>query len=94
VGQAVAASANPFLEDLKATFAPELSRLPATVRGEYLGAMDAAASWDVWDRLRSTSGFPVRGARRVVSLVLEALFAGTDAGGRPGAAVGSTPRAS
>jgi len=94
VSQAVAASDNLFLEDLKTTFAPELSGLPAAARGAYLGAMDAATSWDVWDRLRSTSGFSVRGTRRVISLVLEALFAGTDDGGRPGAAAGSTPRAS
>ena len=37
---------------------------------------------------------PVRGARRVMSLMLGALFAGTEEGGGPGAAVGSTPGAS
>jgi TetR/AcrR family transcriptional regulator, regulator of autoinduction and epiphytic fitness len=85
VGQALAASDDLFLEDLKATFAPELTGLPATSRAEYLGAMDAGTSWEVWDRLRTTSGVPVRGARRVMSLILEALF-----DGRPDAAVGST----
>src|ERR1700689_4735668 len=39
VGQALAASDNLFLEDLKATFAPELARLPAASRAEYLEAM-------------------------------------------------------
>jgi AcrR family transcriptional regulator len=90
VGRALAASDNLFLEDLKAAFAPELTGLPASNRAEYLGAMDAGTSWEIWDRLRTTSGVPVRGARRVMSLILEALFAGTADDGRPGAAVGST----
>jgi TetR/AcrR family transcriptional regulator, regulator of autoinduction and epiphytic fitness len=85
VGQALAASDNLFLDDLKATFAPELTGLPTTSLAEYLGAMDAGTSWEVWDRLRTTSGVPVRGARRVMSLILEALF-----DGRPGQAVGPT----
>jgi AcrR family transcriptional regulator len=94
VRQALAASDTLFLEDLKATFAPELTELPATSPSEYVGAMDAATSWEVWDRLRTTSGVPVRSARRVMSLMLAALFSGTEDGGGPGAAVGSTPRAS
>ncbi len=91
VGQALAASDNLFREDLKATFAPELTALPATSRAEYLGAMDAGTSWEVWDRLRTTPGVPVRSARRVMSLMLEALFALTEDGGAPGATVGSPP---
>ncbi len=87
VGQALAASDDLFLEDLKATFAPELTGLPATSRAEYLGAMDTGTSWEVWERLRTTSGVPVRGARRVMSLMLEALFAGTE----DGAGVSSRP---
>jgi TetR/AcrR family transcriptional regulator, regulator of autoinduction and epiphytic fitness len=94
VGQALAASDRLFLEDLKATFAPELTGLRATSRAEYVGAMDAGTSWQVWDRLRTTSGLPVRGARRVMSLTMGALFAGTEVGGGPGAALGSTPAAS
>ena len=85
VGQALAASDNLFLDDLKATFAPELTGLPTTSLAEYLGAMDAGTSWEVWDRLRTTSGVPVRGARRVMSLMLEALLGGTGDDGRPGA---------
>ena len=92
VGQALTASDNLFLEDLKATFAPELTSLPATSRAEYLGAMDAGTSWEVWDRLRTTSGVAVRGARRVMSLTLEALFALSEDGEAPGRSVGSTPR--
>jgi TetR/AcrR family transcriptional regulator, regulator of autoinduction and epiphytic fitness len=91
VGQALAASDDLFLEDLKATFAPELTGLPATSRAEYLEALDTGTSWEVWERLRTTSGVAVRDARRVMSLILEALFAGD---GRSGAAVGTTPSAS
>src|ERR1700689_3658729 len=54
VGQALAASDDLFLEDLKATFAPELTGLPATSRAEYLGALDTGTSWEVWERLRTT----------------------------------------
>jgi len=93
IAQALAESANLFLEDLKATFAPELAGLPRANRAEYVGAMEAGTSWEVWDRLRTTSGVPVRGARRVMSLMLEALFAGAGRGGRPGAAVGTAPKA-
>jgi len=66
----------------------------ARSRAEYVGAMDAGTSLEVWDRLRTTSGLPVRGARRVMSLMLGALFAGTEVGGGPGAALGSAPGAS
>ena len=79
VGRRWPPSDNLFLEDLKATFAPELTDLPASSRAEYLGAMDTGTSWEAWDRLRTTSGVPVRGARRVMSLILEALFTGTEA---------------
>jgi len=91
VGQALAASDDLFREDLKATFAPELAGVPATSRAEYLGALDTGTSWEVWERLRATSGVAARDARRVMSLILEALFA---VAGRSGAAVGSTPSAS
>jgi len=91
VGQALAASDDLFLEDLKSTFAPELTGLPPTSRAEYLGALDTGTSWEVWERLRTTSGVAVRDARRVMSLIIEALFAGD---GRPGSAVGSRPSAS
>jgi AcrR family transcriptional regulator len=84
VGKALAAADNLFLEDLKTTFAPELAGLPASSREEYLGAMDTGTSWEVWERLRATSGIPVRRARRVMSLILQALFAAHDGDGRAG----------
>jgi AcrR family transcriptional regulator len=82
VREALAAADNLFLEDLKATFAPELADLPTSARAEYLGAMDTTTSWEAWERLRTTSGVPVRGARRVMSLILDALCTCTE-GGRP-----------
>ncbi len=63
-----------------------------SARGELLGALDIGASWEAWDRLRTTSGILVRGARRVMSLVLESPCAATARAGR--SAAGPTPRAS
>jgi AcrR family transcriptional regulator len=91
VRRAVAAADTLFLEVLEATFAPELAPLSGFAREELLGAMDTGTSWEAWERLRTTSGIPVRGARRVMSLILESLCAST-ASGR--AASGPTPRAS
>jgi AcrR family transcriptional regulator len=94
VRRAVTAGDNLFLEDLRSTFAPELSGLPESTRAEYLGAMDTGTSWEAWERLRTTSGIAVRGARRVMTLMLESLCAGTADGEGPGAAVGRAPAAS
>ncbi len=77
VREALATADNLFLQDLKATFAAELADLPANVRADSLNAMDTGTSWEAWERLRTTSGVPVRGARRVMSLMLETLCAGT-----------------
>jgi AcrR family transcriptional regulator len=77
VREALAAADNLFLQDLQATFAAELDTLATSVRAEYLGAMDTGTSWEAWERLRTTSGVPVRGARRVMALMLEKLCAGT-----------------
>ncbi len=75
IRRALAVADNLFLQDLQATFAAELAALPESTRAEYLGAMDTGTSWEAWERLRSTSGMPVRGARRVMSLMLERLCA-------------------
>ena len=77
VRQALAAADALFLEDIKATFAAELADLPASARVEYLGAMDTGTSWEAWERLRTTSGLPIRGARRVMTLLLEKLCDGS-----------------
>ncbi len=76
IAQALAAADDLFLQDLQATFAAELAALPASTRAEYLWAIDTGTSWEVWERLRTTSGIPVRGARKVVSLMLEKLCTG------------------
>ncbi len=73
VVEAVWAADALLLEDIRTTFAPEISALPSALRSEYLGAMDTAASWESWDRLRSTSGVGVRPAKRVVGRMLTLL---------------------
>ena len=92
VRRAVAVADTLFLKDLEATFAPELAGLTGCARGEFLGALDTGTSWEAWERLRTTSGITVHGARRVMSLILESLCAGTVS--RRRAAAGPTPRAS
>jgi AcrR family transcriptional regulator len=91
IRQTVAAADNLFLQDLQATFGAELAALPASSRTDYLGAMDTGTSWEAWERLRNTSGMPVGGARKVISLMLQKLCTGTADGGRPGEAVGTAP---
>jgi AcrR family transcriptional regulator len=73
VRDAVAAADALLLENLKATFAPELDPLPVALRIETLDAMDTASSWEAWERLRSTSGVQPRAARRVMARMLESL---------------------
>jgi AcrR family transcriptional regulator len=82
VSNAIAASDGLLLESLKATFAPELAALPASLRSEHLDALDTASSWEVWDRLRTVSGLQVRGTKRVVARTLDALCAAADQAGR------------
>jgi AcrR family transcriptional regulator len=85
---AIAAADSLLLENLKATFARELAALPEGPRSVQLDAMDTASSWEAWDRLRTVSGLPVRGAKRVMTRTLGALCAPADgASGRPREAV-------
>jgi AcrR family transcriptional regulator len=73
VAQAIAAADNLLLERLRVTFAPELEELAPILRGEYLGALDASTSWELWERLRGASGLGVRAARRVMTRMLTVL---------------------
>jgi AcrR family transcriptional regulator len=91
VSDAIAASDGLLLENLKATFARELEAVPASLRGEQLEALDTASSWEAWHRLRTVSRLPVRGAKRVMNLTLDALWASTDGAARPEVPVGAAP---
>lgn len=61
------------LENLKETFAPELAGLATSSRLEVIEAMDVATSWEAWERLRTVSLLQTRGAKRVVTRMIETL---------------------
>jgi TetR/AcrR family transcriptional regulator, regulator of autoinduction and epiphytic fitness len=73
VRDAVLASDALLLQNLRATFAPELAEMSESSRDEYLDAMDTAVSWEAWERMRRTSGLQVRVAKRVMARMLAAL---------------------
>lgn len=63
------------LRDLLATtFAPEVDAAPARDRRHLLDALDAAASFDAWDRLRRRQRLSVTAARRVTARLLSSLL--------------------
>ena len=68
--QATAAADALLLAQLEHTFSPELDAFRAPDRAEHLEAMDSAASWEAWDRMRRTSGLPVHRAQRVLARLL------------------------
>jgi AcrR family transcriptional regulator len=69
----IAAADGLLLENLKATFAPELAALGTSSSFEVLEAMDVASSWEAWERLRTVSLLQARVAKRVMTRMLEAL---------------------
>jgi AcrR family transcriptional regulator len=71
----LAAADGLLLESVKETFAPELAALSTSSRLEVLEALDVASSWEAWERLRSGSLLQVRGAKRVMTRMLESLCA-------------------
>ena len=79
------AQSNLFLRDLLAhTFVDVLEaagpEAGARGRGQLLDAVDLAASWEAWDRLRTRQGLSAAAARRVMAHLLGALLgAGVDA---------------
>jgi TetR/AcrR family transcriptional regulator, regulator of autoinduction and epiphytic fitness len=75
----IAASDTLLLENLKETFAPELADLSPSARLEVIEGMDLATSWESWERMRTTSQLQVRGAKRVMTRMLEALCTPTAA---------------
>jgi TetR/AcrR family transcriptional regulator of autoinduction and epiphytic fitness len=70
---AIHAADTLLLENLKETFAPELAALPPGTRMEVLEAMDVVSSWEAWERLRTVSMLQVRGAKRLMIRMLDAL---------------------
>ena len=82
VAATVAAAETLLLENLKETFAPELAALVTSSRLEVLEAMDVATSWDAWERLRTVSLLQPRGAKRVMTRMLEALCTPAVSAGR------------
>ncbi|MEU5220321.1 TetR/AcrR family transcriptional regulator [Streptomyces sp. NPDC020807] len=64
-----------FRSDVAAVFAPELARVPdAEEPGGVLDAVEAAASWAVWDHLRSRRGLDEGASRAAMSRTLRALL--------------------
>jgi AcrR family transcriptional regulator len=76
------------LESLKETFAPELAALATSARLEVIEAMDVATSWESWERLRTVSLLQARGAKRVMTRMVDSLCAPA-AGARRGSHVGA-----
>lgn len=60
---------------LEESFARELQEA-GRERRELLAAIDAAASWETWERLRQLQGLPPAAARRVVQRMLHSLLEG------------------
>lgn len=82
---AVRASVSPLIEEglgrsdavlrawIELTFRPELDTA-GEERRELLDAIDAATSWEAWERLRSSQGLPAPAAARVMVLTLGGLL--------------------
>jgi TetR/AcrR family transcriptional regulator, regulator of autoinduction and epiphytic fitness len=65
-------------DNISATFAPELDTCRDEEGTELLAAMDAASSWEAWERMRRGSELPVATASRVMTRTLSALLAPHD----------------
>jgi TetR/AcrR family transcriptional regulator, regulator of autoinduction and epiphytic fitness len=74
VTAAIAFSNALLSENLSAAFAPELDSCSEQEGQELLAAMDAASSWEAWERLRRGSGLTVHTASRVMYRTLSALL--------------------
>ncbi len=59
---------------LEETFAPEL-RSAGRERRELLFALDTAASWEAWDRMRRTEHLSAAASRRVMARTIRSLLA-------------------
>ena len=73
IADVLAASDGLLRKWLATTFAPELAAAGRR-RRELLDALEAGASWEVWDRLRRSQGLSPNAARRVMGHMLAALL--------------------
>jgi len=69
-----------FRVQLAELFAVELSALSASRRRDVLDTLDAATSWETWERLRVRQGVSAQRARRIVGNVVRAALAETRGG--------------
>ena len=65
------------LARLDRTFRHELDRAFPGLDPDTLDAVDALASWDVWNRLREAQGCTVARARRIITATISTLVEGT-----------------
>lgn len=61
-------------DEVAAVFAMELNALPSSVRREVLAGLTAAASWSMWEALRSHQGLTATAAGGVMHRTLEAIL--------------------
>jgi AcrR family transcriptional regulator len=63
--------------EVETVFGPEIGQAPAADRRELTGALAAAASWAVWDSLRSEAGYTPVEAQGVLTRMLRSLLEGS-----------------
>ena len=63
--------------EVEAVFAPEIAAVDRADRRELTGALAAAASWPVWESLRSEAGYTSAQAQGVLRRMLLSLLAGS-----------------
>ncbi len=73
LARVIDASDQQLVDWVAGTFSPEL-RAAGRGRRELLAALDAAASWEAWDRLRRVDGLSAAAAGRVMGRTLGALL--------------------
>lgn len=74
IAEELAASDTRLRSWLEDTFGPEL-RAAGRDRRELLSALDTAASWEAWDRMRRTERLSAAASRRVMARTLRSLLA-------------------
>jgi TetR/AcrR family transcriptional regulator, regulator of autoinduction and epiphytic fitness len=63
--------------EVETVFAPEIAAVDEGDRRELTGALAAAASWPVWESLRSEAGYSSAQAQGVLRRMLRSLLAGS-----------------